>query len=110
MAGCSSRVPGKGEGAWPESGARHVTENEANFRAIFIHTVAQRIANDFYDYELMTDFAGDAANPLTRDQVTDKFTRYTDGALSQRLAQALVAFILNGSRTEPARKCLSLMG
>jgi hypothetical protein len=46
--------------AWPESGARHVTENEANFRAVFIHHVAQKIANDFYDYELFTDFAKDA--------------------------------------------------
>ena len=48
--------------AWPENGARHVTENEANFRAIFIHTLAQKIANDFYDYEIMTEFAKDAAH------------------------------------------------
>ena len=48
--------------SWPENGARHVTENEANFRAIFIHTLAQKIANDFYDYELMTEFANDAAH------------------------------------------------
>jgi len=46
--------------AWPENGARHVTENEANFRAIFIHTLAQKIAHDFYDYELMEDFGNDA--------------------------------------------------
>jgi hypothetical protein len=48
--------------SWPENGARHVTENEANFRAIFIHTLAQKIANDFYDYEVMTEFAKDAAH------------------------------------------------
>ncbi len=48
--------------SWPESGARHVTENEANFRAIFIHTLAQKIAHDFYDYEKIEDFGGDAAN------------------------------------------------
>ena len=46
--------------SWPENGARHVTENEANFRAIFIHTLAQKIANDFYDYEIITGFAQDA--------------------------------------------------
>ena len=48
--------------AWPENGARHVTENEANFRAIFIHTLAQQIAHDFYDYEIMPEFAKDAAH------------------------------------------------
>lgn len=48
--------------AWPESGARHVTENEANFRAIFIHMLAQKISQDFYDYELIEDFGKDAAH------------------------------------------------
>jgi hypothetical protein len=48
--------------AWPENGARHVTENEANFRAIFIHTLAQKVSRDFYSYELMEEFAGDAAH------------------------------------------------
>jgi hypothetical protein len=48
--------------AWPENGARHVTENEANFRAIFIHTLAQKIARDFYNYEQLEDFGGDAAH------------------------------------------------
>lgn len=48
--------------SWPEHGARHVTENEANFRTIFIHTLAQRIARDFYDYELLEDFSTDAAH------------------------------------------------
>jgi hypothetical protein len=48
--------------AWPENGARHVTENEANFRAIFIHTLSQKIARDFYDYELLDDFGSDAAH------------------------------------------------
>jgi hypothetical protein len=47
---------------WPESGARHVTENEANFRAIFIHTLAQKVAREFYDYELMEDFGADASH------------------------------------------------
>jgi hypothetical protein len=48
--------------AWPENGARHVTENEANFRAIFIHTLALKIARDFYAYEQLEDFAVDAAH------------------------------------------------
>jgi 2-methylcitrate dehydratase PrpD len=58
--------------------------------------------------ESVDDVAGDAANPMTRDQVTDKFNRYTERALGQRHAEALIAFILDGSSTEPARKCFSL--
>jgi hypothetical protein len=48
--------------AWPQNGARHVTENEANFRAIFIHTLAQQVARDFYSYEIIDEFAQDAAH------------------------------------------------
>jgi hypothetical protein len=46
--------------AWPEQGARHVTENEANFRTIFIGVLAERIARDFYPVELGTGFGSDA--------------------------------------------------
>jgi hypothetical protein len=46
--------------SWPENGARHVTENEANFRSYFIDTLAERIARDFYEVELGTDFGSDA--------------------------------------------------
>ncbi|HEY2412206.1 MAG TPA: hypothetical protein VGI40_08190 [Pirellulaceae bacterium] len=46
--------------AWPENGARHVTENEANFRTIFIGVLAERIANDFYPVELSNGFGTDA--------------------------------------------------
>jgi hypothetical protein len=46
--------------AWPENGARHVTENEANFRTNFIYTLAERIARDFYEVELGMDFGSDA--------------------------------------------------
>jgi hypothetical protein len=46
---------------WPESGAHHVTENESNFRTIFIHTLAQKIAKDFYAYEKVEDYGLDAA-------------------------------------------------
>jgi hypothetical protein len=48
--------------SWPETGSRHVTENEANFRTIFIHTLAQKIAHHFYAYEAIEDYAGDAAH------------------------------------------------
>lgn len=47
--------------AWPENGARHVTENEANFRTAFIHTLSHRIARDFYPYDKVEDFGADAA-------------------------------------------------
>jgi hypothetical protein len=46
--------------AWPENGARHVTENEANFRTIFITVLAERISRDFYPVELGTGFGSDA--------------------------------------------------
>ena len=46
--------------AWPENGARHVTENEANFRTNFIFTLAERIARDFYEVEVGRDFGSDA--------------------------------------------------
>jgi hypothetical protein len=48
------------EHAWPENGARHVTENEANFRNIFIGMLAERIARDFYPFELAQTFSPDA--------------------------------------------------
>jgi len=48
--------------SWPENGSRHVTENEANFRTIFIKTLADKIANNFYNHELLEDFALDAAH------------------------------------------------
>jgi len=46
--------------AWPENGARHVTENEAQFRTNFIYMLADRIARDFYAVELMEQFSEDA--------------------------------------------------
>lgn len=45
---------------WPENGARHVTENEANFRTIFVGVLAERIARDFYPVELAQSFGTDA--------------------------------------------------
>jgi hypothetical protein len=46
---------------FPENGARPVTENEANFRLIFIHTLSHKIAKDFYAYDRLEDYGGDAA-------------------------------------------------
>lgn len=50
------------EVSWPENGARHVTENETNFRSIFVHTLAQKVSRDFYSYELIDDYGLDAAH------------------------------------------------
>lgn len=52
--------------------------------------------------ESVDDIAGDAANPMTRDQVAEKFRRYTESALGAQRARALVSFILDGDRAEPA--------
>jgi hypothetical protein len=46
--------------AWPENGARHVTENEANFRTVFVQMLAEKIAQDFYAVEMATNFSNDA--------------------------------------------------
>jgi hypothetical protein len=46
--------------AWPENGARHVTENEANFRNNFVGVLAEQIGRDFYPVEFNGGFAGDA--------------------------------------------------
>jgi hypothetical protein len=48
--------------SWPESGARHVTEDEHNFKLNFLNTLADKIAHKFYDYEMLNDFALDAAH------------------------------------------------
>jgi hypothetical protein len=47
--------------AFPKNGARHVTESEANFRTIFLHTLAQKVARDFYAYDRLEDYGGDSA-------------------------------------------------
>lgn len=47
--------------SFPENGARHVTEGDAKFRVIFIHTLAQRISKDFYAYDRIEDYGLDAA-------------------------------------------------
>lgn len=46
--------------AFPEHGLRHVTENEANFRILFIQQIGHRLAKDFYAYDKMEDFNSDA--------------------------------------------------
>jgi 2-methylcitrate dehydratase PrpD len=51
--------------------------------------------------ESVDDIAGDVSNPMTKDQVTAKFQRYTEPTLGRQRAEALVAFVLEGSRAEP---------
>jgi 2-methylcitrate dehydratase PrpD len=60
--------------------------------------------------ESVDDIAGDAASPMTKDQVVEKFRRYTEPALGRQRAEALVGFILEGNPAELAQKCLSLQG
>jgi uncharacterized protein YbjQ (UPF0145 family) len=45
---------------FPEHGARHVTENEANFRVMFLRVLADTIAKDFYAHDRTLDFGRDA--------------------------------------------------
>jgi 2-methylcitrate dehydratase PrpD len=57
--------------------------------------------------ESVDDIAGDVTNPMTRDQVAEKFRRYTEPTLGRQRAQTLISFILDGNHAEPAHKCLS---
>jgi hypothetical protein len=45
---------------FPETGARHVTESEANFRTMFIQILAERVARDFYAHDRTADYGRDA--------------------------------------------------
>jgi 2-methylcitrate dehydratase PrpD len=60
--------------------------------------------------ESVDDIAGDLANPMTKEQVAEKFRRYTGPALGRERAEALIGFVLEGNSAEPARKCLLLEG
>ena len=44
---------------FPEHSELHVTENAVNFRKVFIHQIAHRLAKDFYAYDKMEDFNSD---------------------------------------------------
>ncbi len=46
---------------YPENGARHITESEANFRLLFITMLARKIACEFYAFDRLLDFGNDAA-------------------------------------------------
>jgi hypothetical protein len=45
---------------FPEHGARHVTESEANFRVMFLRVLADTITKDFYAHDRTLDFGRDA--------------------------------------------------
>lgn len=46
--------------AFPEHGQVHVTENESNFRILFVQQIAHRLAKHFYAYDKTLDFNSDA--------------------------------------------------
>jgi hypothetical protein len=46
---------------FPENAAQHVTESEASFRKLYIYTLSQKIARDFYAYDKVEDVAQDTA-------------------------------------------------
>ncbi|MBV8839607.1 MAG: MmgE/PrpD family protein, partial [Alphaproteobacteria bacterium] len=54
------------------------------------------------------DVAGDPTLPMTRDQVVEKFRRYTEPSIGARRAAALFRFCLDGDPAQPARTCLTL--
>lgn len=45
---------------YPESGPRPGTDNEGQFRAIFLDILARKVSKDFYPYERMEDFGLDS--------------------------------------------------
>lgn len=57
--------------------------------------------------ESVDTVAGDPARPMTKDDVVRKFHRYTEPALGRQLAEALVAFFLEGDAAQPARRCFA---
>ncbi len=57
--------------------------------------------------ESVDDVAGDAAMPMTKDQIVAKFRRYVEPMLGERDAGSLVQFFLEGDAAQPARKCFT---
>jgi hypothetical protein len=45
---------------YPESGPRPITDNEGQFRSIFLDILARKVSKDFYSYERMEDFGLDS--------------------------------------------------
>jgi len=58
--------------------------------------------------ESVDDVAGDPTLPMTREQVVDKFRRYTEPSIGATRAAALVRFFLDGDHALPARTCFTL--
>lgn len=48
---------GSKEFVFPQNGAHHIVENEANFKRIYLQMLAQDIAKNFYAYDKMDQFA-----------------------------------------------------
>jgi len=51
---------GPKEFVFPQNGAQHAVENEANFKRIYLFMLAQDIAKNFYAYDKVEDFASEA--------------------------------------------------
>ena len=58
--------------------------------------------------ESVDNVAGDPAKPMTKEEVVEKFHRYTEPALGRQRAKALVSFVLEGRSAEPAHRCFAL--
>jgi 2-methylcitrate dehydratase PrpD len=52
--------------------------------------------------------AGDPEQPMSRDDVKQKFARYTDPVLGSSRAAALISFFLEGDSRQPVRGCLAI--
>ena len=57
--------------------------------------------------ENVDDVAGDLARPMTKDNVIEKFHRYTESMLGRPRAKAIVAFFLETDAAEAARRCFT---
>jgi 2-methylcitrate dehydratase PrpD len=54
--------------------------------------------------------AGDPKQPMTSEDVWQKFSRYVEPAIGAQRAAALTSFFLEGDLQEPVRKCFAMAG
>jgi 2-methylcitrate dehydratase PrpD len=59
--------------------------------------------------ENVDDIAGDPTMPMTRDEIVEKFCRYTDPMIGKSGAHSLVSFLLDEDTEKPARTCFALV-
>lgn len=58
--------------------------------------------------ESVDDVAGDPSLPMTRDEVVEKFRRYTEPLVGAKHAAALIQFFPEANGAQPARACFTL--